>query len=200
MTRVWLVRHASTDWTGRRFCGRTDIALSARGLEEAALLSARLATALPDDLVVVTSPAARAVRTSELLVAALPARVPIDVDPRLAEVDFGDAEGLTFDEVGRTMPALATKILAGGAVDWPGGESATAVRDRARSVWLDITRDGDPAVVVSHGGLIRALLDVAVAPDSPDDSWIEPATEIELAGSAGRWHIIAGTTTASGAA
>ena len=40
--RVWLVRHASTDWTGQRWCGTTDLPLNEQGLAEAEQLATRL--------------------------------------------------------------------------------------------------------------------------------------------------------------
>lgn len=44
---VWLVRHASTAWSGQRWCGRTDLPLSQAGREEAERLAGRLAEVLP---------------------------------------------------------------------------------------------------------------------------------------------------------
>jgi broad specificity phosphatase PhoE len=200
MTRVWIVRHASTDWTGRRFCGRTDVPLSARGVEEAVALGARLATGLPADLRVVTSPAIRARETAELIVASLATSVPIDADPRLGEVDFGEAEGLTFDDIGAAMPGVAAQIMTGRPVDWPGGESSDSVRERARAAWHDIAAGSIPSLVVTHGGFIRAVLDRAVGPHALDGRRVEPAEAIELARRGGRWHIVTSLATASGAA
>ena len=58
--RVWLVRHASTDWSGKRWCGRTDLRLSAEGAVEAEALAIKLAAELPANVVIVSSPARRA--------------------------------------------------------------------------------------------------------------------------------------------
>src|SRR5260221_663027 len=63
--RIWLVRHASTDWSGKRWCGRTDLPLSAEGMAEAEELAIWLAARLPADVVVVSSPARRARDTAE---------------------------------------------------------------------------------------------------------------------------------------
>jgi len=187
--RLWLVRHASTAWTGRRFCGRTDVPLSKAGRGEAAALAERLAAIVPDDVLVVTGPAARARETAEWLLASLRGHGGVEVDDRLREVDFGRAEGLPFDRLAETMPGLAAGLAAGDAIDWPGGESAASVRRRAGDVWVDVRRAGRPRLLVTHGGFIRALLEVALAPHPLPNVWIGPAALIELAGIGGRWQL-----------
>ncbi len=107
----------------------------------------------------------------------------------LREVDFGHAEGLTFDEIAKTMPSVAAGLAAGHAVDWPGGESARSVRTRARAVWLD-ARSGRPRLLVTHGGLMRALMEVACGRPAVPDIWIGPATVVEVARIGTRWQVV----------
>jgi broad specificity phosphatase PhoE len=188
--RLWLVRHASTAWTGRRFCGRTDVPLSKAGRGEAAALAERLAAIVPDDVLVASAPAARARETAERLRAALRGHGRVEVDDRLREVDFGRAEGLTFDRLGETMPGVAAGLAAGDAIDWPGGESAASVRQRAGDVWLDVRRAGRPRLLVTHGGFIRALLGVAFGRQPLADVWIGPGTVVELARTGRQWQVV----------
>ncbi|MEX2011171.1 MAG: histidine phosphatase family protein [Chloroflexota bacterium] len=196
--RVWLVRHASTAWTGRRFCGRTDMPLSTEGRREAAALADRLAAIVPDDVLVVSAPTARARETAEWLVASLRGQGRVECDDRLREVDFGRAEGLTFDRLAETMPDLAAGLAAGEPIDWPGGESAASVRKRAADVWLDVRRAGRPGLLVTHGGFVRALLEVAFGRPALADVWIGPGAVVELAGIGRRWQIVSVESTSQG--
>lgn len=197
---IWLVRHASTTWTGRRYCGRRDVPLSSRGIEEAEALATRLARVMPADVVVLTSPATRARETAERIVAFLPASAEIAVDERLAEVDFGRAEGLSFEELATTLPDIAAGIAAGRPIDWPAGETAAAVADRARDVWLDITRDRRPRLAVTHGGFMRALLGNPLGGSRLEDTWIGPGAVIELGRVGGLWRLVTPPSAAIGVA
>ncbi len=163
--RIWLVRHAPTEWTGRRWCGRSDPPLSEAGRVAADRLAVELAVEVAADravgrcagLVVLSSPFRRAHQTAEAIARAVSA--PIHVEPDLAEVDFGVADGLTWDELLAAHSSLAEAILAGSDPDWPGGETRAQVTARARAIadhLLDRARSGD-VIVVSHGGLLRAL-------------------------------------------
>jgi probable phosphoglycerate mutase len=154
---VWLVRHASTEWTGRRWCGRSDPPLTPEGLAEATLLAAELAAVVPSAATIVASPLRRSLTTADAIAAALGATVR--VVPELIEVDFGTADGMTWEELEIADPRLAASILGGTDPDWPGGESAVQVADRATAAALRIrhlARSG-AVVVVSHGGLLAAL-------------------------------------------
>lgn len=159
---VWIVRHAATDWTGRRWCGRSDPDLNEVGRDQARRLAAELATELGETelrttAIVLTSPLRRATQTADEIARSLAATVRIE--DALAEVDFGAADGLTWDDVEEREPALAAALLAGLHPDWPGGETAAAVAHRASlaaEVITGIVARG-PLVVVSHGGLLQAL-------------------------------------------
>jgi broad specificity phosphatase PhoE len=158
---IWLVRHAATEWTGRRWCGRSDPELSDEGQEAAQRLAVEVATdpraGHGAGVVVLSSPLRRALDTAAAIALALGAS--IKVEPDLAEVDFGAADGLTWDELAEAFPSLADAILAGGQPDWPDGEAADDVSTRARRAAdriLDLA--GTTAVVVvTHGGLLVAL-------------------------------------------
>jgi len=162
---IWLIRHAQTDWTGRRWCGRSDPELSEPGREAARRLGAEIAAEVEAEVevgqtagaVVLSSPLRRAYDTARAIALALDAS--IQVEPDLTEVDFGAADGLTWDELIVAHPTLADRILAGGDPDWPEGETADAVAVRARTTAnriLDLART-TPLVVVTHGGLLVPL-------------------------------------------
>jgi probable phosphoglycerate mutase len=179
---IWLVRHAHTDWTGRRWCGRSDPELTGFGRAAAGRVAGEIAAGLVTDgaveVVVLTSPLRRAVRTAEAIAAALGA--PVHVERDLVEVDFGAADGLTWGELVTAHPSLAEAILAGRDPDWPGGETAGEVADRAQSTaarLLDLATTG-AVVAVSHGGLLRAVAPLLGTDPLPRD--LDPATALRL--------------------
>ena len=188
---IWLVRHAPTTWTGRRWCGRSDPELSVAGRAEAARIAAEVAATLAAEAespaglavpaahaIILTSPLRRAVRTAELIADALGA--PLELEPTLVEVDFGVADGLTWAELDARQPALAEAVLAGRDVDWPGGETAADVRRRSRRAaegLLDRARTRT-VFAVSHGGLLRGLAPLLGA--DPGSAVLDPATALRI--------------------
>lgn len=166
---VWLVRHAATDWTGRRWCGRSDPDLNVAGRRQAARVAAELAADLElvapgEPALVLTSPLRRATQTAAGIARVTGASIV--VDDSLVEVDFGLAEGLTWDAVRVGQPALAEALVAGADPDWPGGETAAELVARASRAADRISSLAavGPVVVVSHGGLLRSIAVLAGSP------------------------------------
>jgi broad specificity phosphatase PhoE len=160
-TEVVFVRHAATAWTGRRFCGISDPLLSAQGRQQAQALARELATTLPTGASVVSSPRRRARQTAQAI-ADLVADGTVQLDDRWAETDFGQAEGRTFDELEVRDPELAAALLrAEMTIDWPGGETATALLERVRIALTELTNLAGPLIVVSHAGPLRIALSLA---------------------------------------
>ena len=146
---VWLVRHGETEWARLgRHTGRTDIALTDTGREQARALRRRLAGHAFG--LVLTSPLARAAETAAISGFGAVA-VP---DPDLQEWDYGDHEGRTTAEIRADHPGWT--IWHG---PWPGGESVDQVGARADRVVARLRSadtDGD-ALVFAHGHLLRVL-------------------------------------------
>jgi ribonuclease H / adenosylcobalamin/alpha-ribazole phosphatase len=162
---VWLVRHAPTTWTGRRWCGRADPPLSRGGHALAREVAARLAPELPATTVVRSSPARRASSTARAIARA--AHLTFAICPELVEVDVGRVEGLTWGELSTREPAVVRAIGRGDPIDWPDGESSSAVADRARRVAEGIREDAisRPVLIVSHGAFLHALVAALAEPD-----------------------------------
>jgi broad specificity phosphatase PhoE len=157
MTRLVLCRHGEAEGAQGRFCGALDVALSTAGHRQAEAL----ATALPslDPVAVYTSPARRAVETAGPIAARL-GLAPV-VEPDLRELDFGEADGLRYEEAAARWPALyAAWLHAPTRTCFPGGEEFTDFRARALAAVARVqTRRPDAAVVVvTHAGVIRTLL------------------------------------------
>ena len=124
MTRLFLVRHGQTVWhVDNRYAGRTDVALSPRGREQAEQLAAWGKTAGLDGIW--CSPLSRARETAAPV--AVATGLDLQVDARLCELDFGRGEGLTAADMGEAFPeALAAFQADPVAHHLPGGEDPRA--------------------------------------------------------------------------
>jgi probable phosphoglycerate mutase len=142
-----LVRHGDTEWSlSGRHTGWTDIPLVESGRRQAKLLGGRLAGR--SFALVLSSPLSRALETCRLAGLGDTATV----DPDLREWNYGDLEGLTSDEIRRSMPGWT---IWSGPV--PGGETADEVGQRAdRVIERVMPVDGDVAIF-AHGHLLRVL-------------------------------------------
>ena len=144
-TEVWLVRHGTTEWSASgQHTSVTDVALTEDGLDAARSLASRLSDGAFD--LVLTSPRRRAQHTAEL--AGFP---DAEVDPDLVEWFYGDYEGVTTEEIRRSVPGWTV---------WthpvPGGESAEQVAQRVDRV-LRRVRGHERVLVFGHGHCLRAL-------------------------------------------
>jgi broad specificity phosphatase PhoE len=173
---IVLVRHASTAWSGVRYCGFSDPPLSPTGGGEARRLAASLAGELPRDALVISSPSRRAVSTASAIAHA--ARLSgVALDDRWREADVGLAEGRTFDELAAIAPEIAAALAAGELeIDWPGGESHASLVARVSAAWSDLLVEGRPAVVVTHAGPLLHACALAGGRAPSRDDLVAPAT------------------------
>ncbi|MEX1168805.1 MAG: histidine phosphatase family protein [Chloroflexota bacterium] len=146
---VWLVRHGETEWARLgRHTGRTDIALTDTGRDQARALGQRLAGHRFQR--VLTSPLSRAAETARI--AGYGSVAVMDDD--LMEWDYGALEGRTTVEIRGENPDWT--IWRG---PWPNGETVDAVGLRADRVIARIraARAGGDVLVFAHGHLLRVL-------------------------------------------
>jgi alpha-ribazole phosphatase len=152
-THILLIRHPETEAnvTGR-FVGRGDSPFTALGRRQRDRLPRKIRAFEPD--VVWTSPLVRAAVVAERT--ARLTGVQLRIDQRLIELDFGDAEGLTYDQIlARGMEFDYRSIDAPVA---PGGESRGQIEGRAASFCDEISGSGLRHAVITHGGVYRASL------------------------------------------
>jgi len=156
MTRLALVRHAEPEETAHGRCyGSLDVGLSQAGREHAARLAVELAGLEVD--AVVASPRTRARETAESIAAAR--GLPVTIADDLREIDFGSFEGRAYEEIERSEPELFRAWMeTPTAVRFPGGESYGDLRVRAVRALDAVRAAHGSAVVVTHGGVIRAGL------------------------------------------
>ncbi len=162
--RLLLIRHGEVDANVEfRFLGRRDDPLNENGLEQAERL-ATLAAVLPIDMIY-SSPKDRAHATALAIAGA--ADAALRTDDRLVELDFGDWEGLTRQQIIDGDPGRREFILRWDrdpSLAAPGGESLTAVQERVVGFADDMVQShaGATLAVVSHMGPIKALLCAAL--------------------------------------
>ncbi len=154
------VRHGITAWNlERRYQGQRDIPLLFPNAE-AGLLALRDALAEESFDAVYSSDLNRCQQTLEWSQAAKPG-MPLYLEPRLRELDFGDYEGKVYDEL-KDLPHYRAWIDSVGELQIPGGESSGHLRERLNA-WLEEVavhareHDYQKVLVVTHGGVIREL-------------------------------------------
>ena len=170
-----IVRHPETEANViGRFVGRGDSPFTAAGLLQARRLPSRIAAFRPDE--VWSSPLRRAFTVAQN--AATRAGVALCVDPRLQELDFGDAEGLTYDEIAAANIAFNYRSAEEPVA--PGGESRASIERRVAQVADELTAREGRFAIVGHGGVVRAML-VHVLGLSTTDVWAFHVHNAQLA-------------------
>jgi Fructose-2,6-bisphosphatase len=154
MTKLILVRHGETEWnrTGR-YQGQSDIELNTTGLWQAERLRDRLVRQRID--AAYSSDLKRALHTAQIIISKhnlvmIPCK-------ELREIDFGELEGMTSDEIQRHYPnwhGMSSDVSI------PGGESISQLASR---IELFVPRlveySGDKTVlIVAHGGTLQMLV------------------------------------------
>lgn len=158
MTDLVLVRHGETAWhADNRYAGVTEVGLSPRGLEQAALLATWASSAGLS--AIWSSPLGRALDTANGC--ARSAGLHVHVDDRLRELDFGEGEGLTAQEMRVRFPAAFEAFVVDPVANHlPGGEDPAAAVGRFVACLHEIA-DVHPAgrvLVVTHTSVIRLAL------------------------------------------
>ncbi len=162
MLRLLLIRHGQTLWNAElRYQGQTDVPLNELGRRQAEALGRRLAGETLH--AVYASDLQRAVDTAAPLAAIH--RLDIITEPRLRELNFGEWEGCTFEEIRQRAPAAYQAWLrTPEQFSAPGGETGAQLRTRVQA-WLDEVRARhaeQTIAVVAHGGSLMTLLQITL--------------------------------------
>ncbi|WP_067872159.1 histidine phosphatase family protein [Agromyces aureus] len=157
MTTFFLARHGETVWhADHRYAGNSDVALTRHGLGQAAALGAWAVDSNLD--AIVASPLSRARRSAAP--ASETTGLPVRSEPRLVEIDFGEAEGLTPDELKSQYPDEWAAFCRSPATNpFPGGETGLAGIARAVPVFDELVEEfpDGRVLIVAHATLIRLL-------------------------------------------
>jgi broad specificity phosphatase PhoE len=155
-----LLRHGETIWTrDKRVQGRTDIPLSDAG--RAALEARRLPPPWAAAPRRVTSPLLRCRQTATALGLA-----QVEVDARLAEMQWGDWEGRRLADLRAELgTAMAANEARGFDFQPPAGESPRMVLARVRPWLAHCAQEGAATLAISHRGVIRVIFALATGWD-----------------------------------
>jgi broad specificity phosphatase PhoE len=165
--RLWVVRHGeSAGNIARETAERdrlerialdtrdVDVPLSDAGKGQASALGTWIAEQPEPPTVVWTSPYVRAAQTAEIALSTAGLDLPLVVDERLREREFGVLDGLTRRGIEQQWPDEAARRTAIGKFYHrpPGGESWTDALLRVRSAVADMRRDcaGERVLIVAH--------------------------------------------------
>jgi broad specificity phosphatase PhoE len=144
---VYFIRHGQTEWSlSGQHTGTTDIPLTARGEDEARELIPWLKQVRFG--LVLTSPRRRARHTCELVGLGQEAQI----EPDLAEWDYGDYEGKLSSDIHKKRPDW--NVLRDGC---PGGEMPVQVSDRADRIVARLCTMTGNVALFSHGQFGLAL-------------------------------------------
>ncbi len=157
-TRFTFIRHGQTDWNiAGKWQGHAWIGLNDEGHRQAQFVAGAFAAS--DATLIYTSDLPRARQTAEYIAAKLDC--PLIADARLREIDVGDWQGLTGEEVERWDGERYAVVRAGGyTMRRPGGESQEDVGLRVLALINEVvtTHVDQHILLVSHGGTIRNTL------------------------------------------
>ena len=143
VSRLLLIRHGESTWNAEhRLQGQADPPLSPLGREQVAALVPFLDDVPPRML---CSDLTRAVQTAAALGLA-----GVPTDPRWREIDIGDWAGRTLDELDPDDVAAWQR----GELAPPNAETFAELQARVAAA-VDELR-GEDALVVTHGGCVRA--------------------------------------------
>lgn len=157
--RVILVRHGETDWNLERRIqgGSSNPPLNERGREQAESLARKLEN--EEIGAIYSSPLQRGLDTAKSI--ARYHKIEVVAEPSLREIEAGELEGVTLDELGRHFSEL---LIRNDSDDMfprvPGGESLPDVQQRSWGAvqHLATKNPGGALVLVTHYFVILSII------------------------------------------
>lgn len=166
---IYIVRHGQTHSNEKgEYYGRLDVPLNQEGIEQMQKLQASLR-----DIVFDSVYSSKTKRTLESLkISGKHMYNKVQMDERLLELNFGDFEGKTYQEICTLFPEYMDEWNK----DWknfcpPNGESFTAFYKRVTSFFKDLLETkADQVFIMTHSGVIKAIY-CYVLQNNPDLYW-----------------------------
>ncbi len=160
MITLYLIRHGETIWNcEKKTQGCTDIKLTKKGLMQAELLGDRLKRSNKEFNNIYTSTLNRCTETAKIIGDRL--NLSIKKLYSLRELEFGNWEGLTIDEINRKFPdAYLSWRNKPHKTQIPNGESLVKLQNRclkAVNKIINEEKNGN-VIIVSHGTAIKTIL------------------------------------------
>lgn len=166
-TTLLLIRHGQTEWNAAgRVQGQTNSDLTTLGRRQARAVARWLAPSPHGPPLAAWKSHPSVLYASDLTrtqqtAAPIADRLGLEakLDPDLREMDFGELEGMDWQEVERTHPEAGMKLWgerADPSFRMPGGESRDDMHIRSKTALRRIAaaHPGETVAIVSHGGVI----------------------------------------------
>lgn len=158
MRQIYFVRHGQTDSNiERRYCGQTNVNLNDVGKKQAKKIAEILKDYKIDKIF-----------SSDLLRVKMTAQeinknhnLDIKYVKDLREINFGDFENLTFDEISMKYPEEKEKLISQKYLyTFPNGESIKTLYKRTNEAFSEIVNNNkeENILIVSHGGVISSII------------------------------------------
>lgn len=157
MLKIYLLRHGQTAWNAdnNRYCGRTDIPLTEKGLSQAEEVKKQLLGI--EFAAVYSSPLQRAYTT-----AGIASGKDVIRDDRLIEADFGTWENKTKEEFIAENESLWTNWMSDPAIYRAGGtgETGSEIVTRVDDFFSSLLQkySSGNVMVVAHNGINRLYM------------------------------------------
>ena len=148
---IYIIRHGQTDWNiEHRTQGHTDIALNKNGIEQAELITQKIANLKIDNII--SSDLKRAYMTAQIINKKF--NKTSETDKRLREFCFGTLEGITRDKITQEIWDDFNKNPK-----QFNAETKEEIFNRIKSFIDDIKSNNinKNTLVVTHGGPIRMI-------------------------------------------
>jgi alpha-ribazole phosphatase len=155
--KLLLLRHGETGKQYmNRYIGSTDIPLSEEGKQQAGAIKEYLCGHMFDRLI--CSPMLRCRETAMAILES--GDIGFEIDRDLREIDFGQWEGMSFDDIVKTSPEPVQKWAAfDPEFAFPGGERIGDFLERIKRISERVSNDpADTILLCTHGGVIRTMI------------------------------------------
>ena len=153
-----MVRHGDTELnSAERYWGQSDVKLSAAGLGQAERLRDYLATEKID--AIYASNLRRALVTAKTI--ASRHQLAVITCAELCEINFGELEGLTFEEISQLYPEVTRLwVERSPRLQFPGGESFDEFNKRVSKFLRRLEKHAaeETILIVAHSGVLRTIM------------------------------------------
>ncbi len=166
--KIYIVRHGETDLNAKGVMqGWLDEPLNESGRELAVITGRKMKGIKFDQCI--SSPLIRAKETAELILQESENDIPIHIDNRLIEINFGNLEGKYLLEMGKVGQTFFTDPFS--FVGFPNGEKIQDVCNRTQEFLNELIKKDDQKIylIATHGCALRAMLNLLY--DNPFDYW-----------------------------
>lgn len=164
MGHIYFIRHGESEWNvADKICGATDIPLTEKGHEQAVMTGNRFVELGYTADEILCSPLVRAAETARHISEIT--GIPVRVEPRLVEQNFGIWEGTSPRNSKEFFEAKQCFINSFG-----NGESMFRVAQRVYNLLDELKEDDKTYILVAHNGIVRFV-----------KSWYQDLTNAEFA-------------------